>query len=636
MDGSAAQLAVAKIKRIQAAFQVLLVLHLTAIHFPDQATVSDEDSFTYIIVGGGTAGCVIANRLSEYSQFNVLLIEAGGDPPLESMFPGLSGLLLDTQSDWNYTEQYDCNRKQYQNDYALPLTQGKMLGGSSANNYMSYVRGHPHDYNSWAKKLKDPCWRYENVLSYFKKSENLKDPGILASKTGKFHGTAGYLHIARSMYPETEDYACMFSELGHNIRIDINGNETLGFGECTFAIYKQTRESTAYSFLKPVKHRKNLHVLKNTFVTKILFDDFKNAIGVEALTQDRKLIKILADKEVIVTAGVFNSPKLLMLSGIGPKEDLRRLGIRAIADLPVGQNFKEQPAGIVAYKFKKLTKPFVKKPDCGKYPFPALVGFIALNKTQSYPDTESICLIFSGDSSKALETCSFSFGLSYQTCQAIYEASKEREILLCIQILLHPKSSGTIRLKSRKPEDSPIISLKSYSEEDDLEIMVDSYREVDRIRNSSYYKSVGGEPLDLKLPKCAGLQYGSREYWRCQTFGTRWSVWHFVGSCGMGRVVDPRLRVYGVGRLRVADSSSLPDLPSSNIMAPVIMVAEKAADMIKEDNYVKPPLKEHTHTLKASNPLLKPLKVSSSGSNSLLLLDLSHLPNIYYKKDNAQ
>ncbi|XP_063619043.1 ecdysone oxidase-like [Cydia splendana] len=584
-------LAWTRIRRIQSALYMLVSLRLTAVHFPDSATVSDGDRFTFIIVGGGTAGCVLANRLSEWSRFNVLLIEAGGDPPYESMLPGLVGYLPKTPYDWNFTNQYEKKRDIYQNDKelynyetqrTLSLTQGKMLGGSSGNNFMIYTRGHPHDYNSWAENLKDSSWKYENVLPYFKKSEHLSDLGILESKYGEFHGTTGYLHISRAKDPKIKEYAGMFHELGHKNRIDFNSHETLGFGEATFAIYKGVRQSTAYSFLKPVKYRHNLHVLKNTLVTRILFDKYSHAIGVEALTKDRELINIMADKEVIITAGAFNTPKLLLLSGIGPKVDLKNLGIELISDLPVGQNFKEHPPVLVAYKMKLSSD--VKPTNYGKYPFPTLIGFIALNKSENYPDTQSICYIISNDPDAALSLCSFNFGLSNDTCQALYEAGKGTEILFCIQILLHPKSSGTIKLRSANPEDDPLIYLRTYSEKQDVENMVDACRELGRIRVSRYYKSVYGEVLDLRQPKCSGLIYGSRGYWRCQTLSTRWSSWHYSSSCAMGRVVDSNLRVIGVQRLRVADSSAMPSIPRSNIMGPVIMIAEKAADMIKADH----------------------------------------------------
>ncbi|XP_063361758.1 ecdysone oxidase-like [Cydia amplana] len=578
-----AALAVARIRRIQAALKVLVVLGLTAIHWPQQAIVLDGARYSFIIVGGGTAGCVLANRLTERYHFNVLLIEADGDPPFESMLPGLVGYLPKTSVDWNYTEQYDRNKEFYQNNIELPLTQGKMLGGSSSNSYMIYARGHPHDYNSWANKVGDQSWNYDNVLPYFKKSEHLDDPEILWSEYSMFHGTAGYMHITKEPHLETKPYLNMFKELGHKIRIDFNGDEYLGYGEPTFTISEGVRQSTAFSFLRPVKNRHNLHVVKNTLVTKILFDDYKNAIGVQALTQDRKLINIMADKEVILTAGAFNSAQLLMLSGIGPKKDLQSLGIKVVSDLPVGQVLKEHPAALLAYKMKRSNDP-PKPQNPAEFPMPCITGYITLYKTHTYPDSESICYIIPNDSDAALSMCSFNLGLNYNTCQAIYEAGKGREILLCLQALLHPKSTGKVELASRNSEDKPLVYLRAYSEKEDVETMVKACEELDKIRTTSYFNSVGGEAIDLRLPKCKGLEYGTKAYWDCHVLSTRMTLWHYIGACSMGRVVDSKLRVFGVRGLRVSDSCAIPLLPRANILAAVVMVAEKGADIVKAEH----------------------------------------------------
>ncbi|XP_047995251.1 ecdysone oxidase-like [Leguminivora glycinivorella] len=581
-----AALSVARVKSIQAAFQVLALLQMTAVYFPKQTIVQDGTRYSFIIVGGGSAGCVLANRLSEDNRYNVLLIEAGGDPPLESKLPGLMGYIPETPQDWNYTEQYDKNRNTFQNNRVLPLTQGKMLGGGSSANYMFYVRGNPHDYNSWAHAVGDPSWDYEHVLPYFQKSEHMDDSGILSSKSRRFHGTNGYLHVTRQPHEEATNYLNMFHELGYKILLDVNGNEQLGYGEPSLTIAEGVRQSTAYSFLRPIKDRQNLHVLKHTLVTKILLDKSKTAVGVEALIENGTLIKIMAEREVIVTAGAFNSPKLLMLSGIGPKEHLGSFGIKVVSDLPVGQNLQDHPAALVVYKFKKANAP----PQPQNYslsPSVSMVGYVAFNKSQTYPDYQSICSHIPNNSSEAITLCSFNYALDYNTCQAIYEAGKGRELLLCIQNLLSPKSRGEIELQSRNPNDQPLIFFRTYSDEEDLEKMVKAFEKLDEIRSSKYFKAVAGEIVDHRLPRCKGMVFGTREYWRCHVLSTRLTMYHFSGACGLGRVVDSRLRVFGVKRLRVADSSTMHSVPSGNINAPVIMIAEKAADMIKEDNRFK-------------------------------------------------
>lgn len=224
-------------------------------------------------------------------------------------------------------------------------------------NYMFYVRGNPHDYQTWADTVNDQSWNYTSVLPLFKKSEYMDDPGLLKSKYSKFHGTSGFLHVSREPDQAVHVYEEMFRELGHKIVPDVNGDETLGYGQPTYTIAKGVRQSTSFSFLRPVKHRHNLNVLKNTMATKILFDDSKNAIGVEALTEDHKKVVLMADKEVVISAGALNSPKLLLNSGIGPVAHLKSLGIKVISNLPVGQNLQDHPATIVAYKFKRQINP---------------------------------------------------------------------------------------------------------------------------------------------------------------------------------------------------------------------------------------------------------------------------------------
>ncbi|KAI8435573.1 hypothetical protein MSG28_003850 [Choristoneura fumiferana] len=577
--------AVTKIRRIQGAFQVIALLQLTAIHWPQQCVLVPDDSGTirydFIIVGGGSAGCVLANRLSEEPNVRVLMIEAGGDPPFETMLPGLPLYIPNSEQDWNHTAAFDKNRKEYQQDTVTPLPQGKMLGGTSTMNSMLYVRGNPNDYQTWADTVNDDSWNYENILPYFKKSEYMDDPSIRQSKYKDFHGTNGFLHITKESQKEEKKYLDVLKELGYDVVLDVNGNDTLGFTEASFTASKGVRQSAAFSFLRPVKHRHNLDVLKNTLVTKILFDGSNSAIGVQAMTANNESVTIMVEKEVIVTAGGFGSAKLLMLSGIGPEGHLKSLGIETLSNLPVGENLQDHVGCVVAYTFKEEHKP-PKIPNYAQCSS-TIIGFVALDKSQVFPDYQCVMSALPNDSEKSLESC-LSHALDYDICQKLHEANKGREMIYVTISLLHPKSRGVIQLKSSDPTDKPLIFLNYFSDVNDLDKLVESLKDFDKIRTSTYFNRVGGEFVDLRLPKCSGLPMGSNEYWRCHVLSTRVTSSHFSGACAMGSVLDERLRVRGVHRLRVADSSAMPNITSGNLYAAVIMLAEKASDMIKEDN----------------------------------------------------
>lgn len=217
-----------------------------------------------------------------------------------------------------------------------------MLGGSSGANYMFYVRGNKADYDSWAQQGNEG-WDWDNVIEYFKKRERLKDHTILNSSSADLHNTNGYLGITRPIFPEiTKDYFEAFKENGHEILVDTNGHQQIGYSAPTFTIDNHIRQSTANAFLSTIRERTNFYVLKNTMVRKIVFDDSKNAIGVEVTLPDSRTIKVMVRKEVIVSAGAVNSPQLLMLSGIGPENHLKEMNIDVLLDSPnVGDNLQD-------------------------------------------------------------------------------------------------------------------------------------------------------------------------------------------------------------------------------------------------------------------------------------------------------
>ncbi|XP_039754384.1 glucose dehydrogenase [FAD, quinone]-like [Pararge aegeria] len=576
-------MSVQAILRTQQALSVLAALMLTAHWFPKQAVVVNYEEFDFIIVGAGSAGSVVADRLSECAARRVLVIDAGGDPPLESMTPALFSYLPDTKYDWNFTSENDNYTSQSHSIKALNLTSGRVLGGGSSLNYLMYVRGCAGDYDSWARAVRDDSWSYRNILAYFIKSERLEDPDILSSPDCVFHGTDGFLGVTRENRKETYTYLDAFKEAGHDIVFDVNGRKSIGYTLPLLTVANGIRQTTAYTNLGVNKDRENLHILKNTLVSKILFDENNNAIGVTAITADNRKLTLLANKEVIISAGALNTPKLLMLSGIGPKEHLESMKIKVRSDLPVGMNLQDHVNIIVSIKMEASSAPPVPQ-NPNQFPIPFVVGYVAINKSRSCAEYQVFNFITPNDSESPSDLCEFNYGYEQSICRHILEAGKGRNTLFVNLNHLHPKSRGRVTLRSNNPQDSPIVNLGTLSDDRDLDDLADYLYDYVQVVNTTYFRNVNAEIVDLNIPRCKGLQFASRPYWRCYALYMTTTMFHYAGTSAMGSVVDGRLRVLRVQRLRVADNSVMPTLISGNTNAAALMIGEKASDMIKRDH----------------------------------------------------
>ncbi|CAH0695645.1 unnamed protein product [Spodoptera exigua] len=543
----------------------------------------DGACFDYIIVGAGSAGSVIANRLTEIDNAKVLLIEAGGDPPVESVIPGLLPFMKNTEVDWNYETENDGYSQQYHKNYGVELTRGKMLGGSSSINFLAYTRGNFHDFNNWAEITGDESWSWANVLPYFKKSERLVDSVMLHSSASSFHGTEGYLGTTRKYNEEVLRYFEAFEEVGNRIVLDTNGNTPLGITECMFNVANGVRQSTAQSFLHPIKDRPNLFVLKNTLVSKILFDENKNAIGVEAILENNEVVQFKANKEVIISGGAINTPQLLMLSGIGPREHLESHDIPVISDLPVGQSLQDHVMVMMAHKMGNSPPP--KPVDPLYIQSPLMMGYTSLNRSKNYPDYQSINFIMN-EPTPMLQFCSFYYSYIDEICQALYDGSIGKEVLFSLVILLYPESRGKILLRSADPKEKPIIYTGYYSDPVDLKRHASYVEDFAKIQHTEFFESVNAERV---VPEVCGCEnkYSTEEYWQCYALCMMVSGYHYSGSAAMGVVVDSRLNVFGVQKLRVADASVMPKITGANTNAATIMIGERAADIIKEDHFLR-------------------------------------------------
>ncbi|CAH2093537.1 unnamed protein product [Euphydryas editha] len=564
---------------VKGAFLVLTALSLTAYKWPENKTVKDLSTCDFVIVGAGTAGSIIANRLSEDPGVKVCVIEAGGDPPLESEIPSLFAFLTKTSIDWNLTSEDDGFTAQYRTNKYLDLSTGKVLGGSSTINHLYHVRGDPKDYDDWAKASGDESWSWQNLLPYFVRSEHLEDEYILNSETGKYHGTNGYLRLTRENRDSPLKYLKAFKEMGHKIVEDVNAGETLGFTRPLLSISGGVRQSSASSYLTPIKDRQNLYIVKNTMVTKIIFNGNKQATGVQCTTSDGNAFAINTQKEVIISAGAFNTPKLLMLSGIGPTDHLNNLGIEVLSDLPVGQNLQDHMAVILIHKLEATTET-PPAADPTKFPLPTFIGFGAVNKSQSYPDYMTSNVISRNSPDVLMQLCSSVFALHDDVCSQIYAAGVDREVLFTVINVVRPISRGHVELRSANPEDSPRIYTGFLSADADITKFIDSIEDYISVTESDYFRNVNGETMYFNFPNCDDVS-NARAYWRCYILNMMDTTFHYSGTCAMGSVLDSSLRVKGVSKLRVVDASAMPNIVSSNINSAVIVLAEKAADLIK-------------------------------------------------------
>ena len=525
----------------------------------------------FIIIGAGSAGSVLANRLSKNSENSVLLIEAGAKPSFLSKIPGWYSLLNRSKMDWAFSTE----PQKFVNNRKIYIPRGKCLGGSSATNAMAYVRGNAKDYDHW-QELGNEGWNYDSVLPYFKKSENNY------SFNNEFHGKEGELKISlRKEYSKSTYHfieACKENSL--NFNEDYNGETQEGSSFLQFTIDKNIRQSTYEAFLKPISDRANLTIKTNSSVKRILIENEK-AIGVEIYIGKNSTEKIFCNKEVILCAGAIQSPQLLKISGIGPKKELQQFNIEVIKDLPaVGENLKDhvwtgtsdfskinglnniiKKTGFVNHLFQY----FRKKESLLNHSIIETTSFFKSSEDQKIPDLQfHFSPLHMGNDYKADLYNPFSL-----------PKTNGHTILA---ILLHPKSSGSIRLQSNDSRVAPLIQPNFLSHENDVKRLLFGLKKAMEIMDSASFDDVRLEKMNWPL------RNSSDEDLIEHLKKTLETLYHPVGTCRMGNdensVVNNKLQVHGIANLRVADASIMPDIISGNTNAACIMIGERAADFI--------------------------------------------------------
>lgn len=554
----------------------------------------DGEEYDFIVVGAGSAGSVVANRLSEQPEWRVLLLEAGGDPLITDEIPALFGSTFKTQVDWQYlTEPEPTNCLGFQ-DKRCPWPRGKVLGGSSAINGMLYVRGNPKDYDMW-EKMGNPGWSYENLLPYFKKSEDFR-----AGDVSRYHAKGGLLKVDQYESDISfflQRFSKSFEELGYSTFGDVNGANHEGLFILQGTLDDATRCSTAKAFLHNFQFRTNLVISKNSLVRKILINENATAYGVE-YEKEGVIFTAKASKEVIVSSGSVNTPQLLMLSGIGPKSHLNELGIDVVKPLGVGFNLQDHaqlrgfivtmdlpvpPTDILTDMFEYLV--YKKGPLAGIDLF-SINAFVTSSQA-TYPDIQIYFDSYPANSTVEVMLDATLNGFNEIITQSLVEINSKRFTLSILPTLVRPKSRGRIMLKNTDPSEHPLIYPGYFSEEEDIQINLEAIRLLNKFVETSPMKAMGAKVERINIPDCNSLQFQSDSYWTCVIKHMSATVYHPVGTCRMGprknknSVVDPNLRVKGVHQLRVVDASIMPTITSGNTNAPTIAIAEKASDIIK-------------------------------------------------------
>lgn len=467
-------------------------------------------------------------------------------------------------------------------------------GGSHGINAMVYLRGHRRDYDDW-HAFGNPTWSYDEVLKYFRKSEQNVDEDLVNYENGKYHSSKGLLKVGpyRSKNDTHSIEDCFIAagkEAGYDLVQDFNSDTILGFGRAQGTVYNGRRQSTAKAFLIPAKDRPNLHIIKHAQATKIEIDDNGKATGVEFVYNGKEKLIAKMNKEVIVSGGAISSPHLLLLSGIGPEKQLKKHKIPVKNNLAVGKNLQDHLIIPMYFSFHKSTSHLSKtddilqnvadfilhnKGDHTAIGITDLVGYINTVNGTGYPDIEIHHFAFNKEAT-GLKIIMGAMEYREDMEKMLIEENKQNEVGMTFVVLINPKSRGSIKLSSADPMDKPNIFANYLDEKDDWQTILNGVKYGYDQTKSKAFKEHEGTFLRLPLPECDELPFPSDEYFKCYINQMGTSVYHPVGTARMGpntdkkAVVDSRLRVHGMPNIRVADASIMPKIISANTNAPVI------------------------------------------------------------------
>lgn len=481
---------------------------------------------------------------------------------------------------------------------------GKMLGGSSGINGMLYIRGNARDFDSWEEQG-NKGWSYNHVLKYFRRSETNKM--LDGDQDGNmYHGGKGPMKIDNffNFDPIKDMVLGGAMDLGYKINLDVNAEEQMGFTTCQGNINYGRRQSTGTAFLSTILDRKNLHVIKHAQVDNVIINNEGSVEGINMIIEGKKLVA-LAKKEVILSAGVIGSAQILMQSGVGPQDNLKKLNIEVKKDLSVGKNLQDHTIVYLPIQLHKSSAKPMPNTDAvddiymymmHKVGSLSHVGALDLtsfintvNDTASYPDIQFHHLVFRCGEETKFRQILDNIGYEEAVTESLIKGIKSADILMIMVVLLNPKSVGKLELVSKNPSVKPKIYGNYLENDQDVVTLINGIKAITKLIRTKTYFEHEASILKVDIPGCKDIKYGNPGYWECYVSHMTTTIYHPVGTVKMGpdsdpeAVVDERLRVKGIKKLRVIDASIMPTIVSGNTNAATMMIGEKGSDMIKDD-----------------------------------------------------